>query len=143
MRYWLRTHAGARRAVDVQVLQQQVLGGVDGHRPELALHEADTLEDGVCRIADDEIDRSTGHIRHSVSIVVPAKTRVQYRFAEVPAGGDMISPDLTVSVKRPIAIAGEQYIVAAKLPSKGLVLITQWQTMVRPICYVGSPLSPA
>ena len=66
-----RAHAVVRRAVDVYVVQEQVFRGVDRHRPELALHEAEALEDGVRRVADDEVDRPAGLVRDPVCVFVP------------------------------------------------------------------------
>ena len=136
-----RAHAIIRCAVDVYILQEQVFGCVNRHRPELTLHEADALEDGVPCIADDEIDRSAGLVRDPVSVFVPTAKGPISTPGNAGSGHNAL-PDLSIPVKRSVAVAGEQYIVAAKLPSKGHVLVPQRQAVVRPICYVGSPLSP-
>ena len=48
------------------------MGGVHGHRPELALDEAHALHGEVGRVADDEVDGSARQVADAFGQVVPA-----------------------------------------------------------------------
>lgn len=56
------TYTAVRDGADKDVLQEDVFCIECGHRPELALDEAHALHREVGRVADDEVDRSPGHV---------------------------------------------------------------------------------
>ena len=104
--------------VDVDVLEEEVLGQRRRHGPHLALDEPRPPDDRVCELTPVDHHRAMGEVTLSLSPVIP---------------------DLAVAIERADAVAVEEDIIAAKVPDGALVLEANGHGDGQPVVDVGAP----
>ena len=105
-------------AVDIHVFEQDILRVNDSHGPHLALHESCFLDDTVLHALKRDLMRSPREIIFAINFVVP---------------------NLSIAIECAIPEAVPMDVLAAKYPSSGLVLETDWQRVVEPVVDVSVP----
>ncbi|KAJ8127842.1 hypothetical protein O1611_g5796 [Lasiodiplodia mahajangana] len=105
-------------AVDVYVLEQNILRVDDGHCPHLGLDKTRLLNDAIFHARVRDLVRATGVVVGTI---------------------DEVIPNLAVAIQSTIAKTSPVDVLTAKNPSSGLVLVTDRQRVIEPVGNVGVP----